>query len=78
MEAVDLAKYLKGDLFVIGGSAVYRAFAPHFDSWLVTEIPETVEKADVFMPTDYLESFQMKDTEELEGGLVVKRYERMS
>jgi hypothetical protein len=30
------------------------------------------------MPTDYLESFQMKDTEELEGGLVVKRYERMS
>jgi dihydrofolate reductase len=78
MEAVDLAKYLKGDLFVIGGSAVYRAFAPHIDSWLVTEIPETVEKADVFMPTDYLESFQMKDTEELEGGLVVKRYERMS
>ena len=78
MEAVDLAKYLKGDLFVIGGSAVYRAFAPHINSWLVTEIPETVEKADVFMPTDYLESFQMKDTEELEGGLVVKRYERMS
>ena len=78
MEAVDLARYLKGDLFVIGGSAVYRAFAPHIDSWLVTEIPETVEKADVFMPTDYLESFQIKDTEELEGGLVVKRYERMS
>ena len=78
MEAVDLARYLKGDLFVIGGSAVYRAFAPHIDSWLVTEIPETVENADVFMPTDYLESFQMKDTEELEGGLVVKRYERMS
>ena len=78
MEAVDLAGYLKGDLFVIGGSAVYRAFAPHIDSWLVTEIPETVERADVFMPTDYLELFQMKDTEELEGGLVVKRYERMS
>jgi dihydrofolate reductase len=78
MEAVDLARYLKGDLFVIGGSAVYRAFAPHIDSWLVTEIPETVERADVFMPNDYLESFQMKDTEELEGGLLVKRYERMS
>ena len=78
MEAVDLARYLKGDLFVIGGSAIYRAFAPHIDSWLVTEIPETVERADVFMPNDYLESFQMKDTEELEGGLLVKRYERMS
>jgi dihydrofolate reductase len=78
MEAVDLAKYLNGDLFVIGGSAIYQAFAPHIDSWLVTEIPETVERADVFMPAGYLESFQMKDTEELEDGLVVKRYERMS
>ena len=78
MEAVDLAKYLKGDLFVIGGSAVYRAFASHIDSWLVTEIPESIENADVFMPTDYLESFKITDTEELEGGLVVKRYERMS
>ena len=77
MEAVDLARYLKGDLFVIGGSAIYRAFAPHIDSWLVTEIPETVENADVFMPTDYLESFQITDTEELEDGLVVKRYGRM-
>jgi len=78
MEAVDFSKYLSGDLYVIGGSAVYRTFAPHIDSWLVTEIPETIENADVFMPADYLESFKIADTEELEGGLIVKRYERMS
>lgn len=75
-EAADLAKFLKGDLFVIGGAHIYEAFAPLIDSWLVTEIPETVENADVFMPADYLEPFQLADAKELDGGLVVKTYER--
>lgn len=77
-EAVDLARFLKGDLYVIGGAKIYSAFAPHINSWIVTEIPETVENADVFMPADYLEGFQLADAEELEGGLVVRRFERVS
>lgn len=75
-EAADLAKFLKGDLYVIGGAKIYEAFLPYIDSWVVTEIPETVENADVFMPANYLDSFQLADAEELEGGLVVRRYER--
>lgn len=75
-EAADLAKFLKGDLYVIGGAHIYEAFAPLIDSWLVTEIPETVENADVFMPANYLDSFNLTDAEELDGGLVVRRYER--
>lgn len=75
-EAADLAKFLKGDLYVIGGAHIYEAFAPLIDSWLVTEIPETVENADVFMPADYLEPFQLADAKELDGGLVIKTYER--
>ena len=78
MEAVDLAKYLQGDLYVIGGSAVYRAFAPHIDSWLVTEIPETVERADVFMPDDYLAGFTETEAQEIGEGLVVKTFRRES
>ena len=77
-EAADLAKFLKGDLYVIGGAHIYEAFAPFIDSWIVTEIPETIENADVFMPANYLELFQLADAEELDGGLVVRRYERMS
>ena len=77
-EAADLSKFLAGDLYVIGGAHIYEAFAPLIDSWIVTEIPETVENADVFMPADYLEGFQLSDAEELEDGLVVRRYERMS
>ena len=78
MEAVDLAKYLSGDLFVIGGSAIYKAFAPHIDEWLVTEIPETIEKADVFMPGDYLDSFSEAAAQEIDDGLFVKTFRRDS
>lgn len=76
-EAVDLSRYLSGHLYVIGGAKIYEVFIPFIDSWIVTEIPETIDGADVFMPTDYLESFQLADAEELDGGLVVRRYERM-
>jgi dihydrofolate reductase len=77
-EVADLAKFLKGDLYVIGGAHIYEALAPFIDSWIVTEIPETIENADVFMPANYLESFRLVEAEELEGGLVVRRYERVS
>ena len=76
MEAVDLSKYLSGDLFVIGGSAVYRAFAPHIDEWLVTEIPETVENADVFLPVDYLDGFTEAGSRDIGDGLLVKTFRR--
>ena len=52
---------LNGDLFVIGGAQVYRAFLPHIEKWLVTEVPLTVEGADTFMPEDYLEGFERVD-----------------
>jgi dihydrofolate reductase len=76
MEAVDLSKYLNGDLFVIGGSAIYRAFAPHIEEWIVTEIPETIENADVFMPDDFLAGFTEAGASEIDDGLVVKTFRR--
>lgn len=76
MEAVDLSKYLNGDLYVIGGSAIYKAFAPHIDEWIVTEIPETVENADVFMPNDYLAGFTEAESSEIDDGLAVKTFRR--
>ncbi len=75
-EAADLSKFLSGDLYVIGGAHIYEAFAPLIDSWIVTEIPETIENADVFMPANYLEAFQLTDAEELEGGLIVRNFQR--
>ena len=76
MEAVDLSKYLSGHLFVIGGSAIYKAFAPNIDEWVVTEIPETIENADVFMPNDYLAGFAEAESREIDDGLVVRTFRR--
>lgn len=75
-EAVDLAKYLKCDLYVIGGAKIYTAFSPHIDSWIVTDIPETVENADVFMPRDFLDGFELTSTQKIGDGLIVRTLHR--
>ncbi|MBK7707764.1 MAG: dihydrofolate reductase [Acidobacteria bacterium] len=64
------------DLFLIGGAQVYREFADVIDRWIVTEIPETVENADAFMPKDFLDGFALVDSEDLGDGLTVRVYER--
>ncbi|MDQ3798531.1 MAG: dihydrofolate reductase [Acidobacteriota bacterium] len=77
-EASALTKYLNCDVFIIGGAQTYKAFAGEIEKWLVTEIPETIENADAFMPPDFLADFQLKETKELDGDddLRVKIYAR--
>jgi dihydrofolate reductase len=75
-ETLALSKYLICDLFVIGGAETYKNFASAIEKWIVTEIPETVENADTFMPADFLDAFSLKNTKSLEGNLDVKIYAR--
>lgn len=75
-EALDLAKYLNCDLFVIGGSKTYAEFAERMDAWLVTRVPVTVENADVYMPDNFLQGFQSVDSNQLGDGLIVETYRR--
>jgi dihydrofolate reductase len=67
---------LTTDLFVIGGAQIYKAFLPHIEKWIITEVPLTVSGADAFMPDGYLEGFKVVDSKPLGKGLVVKFYER--
>jgi dihydrofolate reductase len=71
-EVLALANYLKGDLFIIGGAKTYQNFADVIEKWIVTEIPETVEDADAFMPEDFLDGFKRQKTIELDSDLRVK------
>jgi dihydrofolate reductase len=71
-EVVALSKYLNGDLYIIGGAETYKNFADAIEKWIVTEIPETVEDADAFMPEDFLDDFQLSEIKELENDLRVK------
>lgn len=71
-EILALAKYLNCDIFIIGGAETYKNFADAIEKWIVTEIPETVEDADAFMPENFLADFQLKETKQLENNLQVK------
>jgi dihydrofolate reductase len=75
---LNLAKDNDKDLFVIGGAKVYQAFLPHVDRWVVTEIPLTVADADTFMPANFLDGFELYEVRQLDEGLRVKFYERVS
>lgn len=76
LAVLSLKSYLAGDLFIIGGEQVYRAFLPDIEKWVVTEIPLAVEDADTFMPKDFLEEFEQYESQLLEDNLGVKFYRR--
>jgi dihydrofolate reductase len=71
-EVLALAKYLNCDLFIIGGARTYENFSDVIEKWIVTEIPLTIENADVFMAKDFLDDFEARETKELEDKLRVK------
>lgn len=71
-EVIDLARYLNRDMYVIGGAQTYADFADVIEKWIVTEVPLTVDDADTFMPTDFLDEFELDETHDLGFGLHVK------
>ncbi|MGH9957404.1 MAG: dihydrofolate reductase, partial [Pyrinomonadaceae bacterium] len=73
---LSLSKYLECDLFVMGGEQVYRAFLPHIEQWIVTEVPLEVEGADAFVPENYLEGFVRTGEKKLDQNLTVSVYSR--
>lgn len=76
-EVLALANYLNCDVFIIGGAKTYENFSDAIDKWIVTEIPETVEDADVFMPTDFLNGFAETSEIELTSDLIARQYGRI-
>lgn len=60
------------DVFIIGGASVYSAFADVTDRWIVTEIPETIEDADTFLPRSFLDDFEGEDVIDLDDELRVR------
>jgi len=73
---LSLSRYLKCDLFVIGGAKVYRSFLPHVEKWIVTKVPLSIEGADAFVPENYLDGFQLSQTKKIDDGLTVACYTR--
>ncbi|MCA1609209.1 MAG: dihydrofolate reductase, partial [Acidobacteria bacterium] len=80
MRGVDeiraLAKFLKGDVFVIGGAKTYESFTNEIDEWIVTRIPMRIEDADVFMPADFLDEFELREMRDIGDYLRVEIFRR--
>jgi dihydrofolate reductase len=75
-EVLQLSNDLDRNLFIIGGAKTFETFANVIEKWIVTEIPVTVEDADVFMPRDFLEEFELAETKQLGEDLCVKIFVR--
>ena len=71
-EVIALADLLLRNVFIIGGAKTYAEFTDVIQKWIVTEVPLTVDDADTFMPTDFLEEFEVEETRDLGTGLCVK------
>jgi dihydrofolate reductase len=75
-EVLDLAQYLTRDIYIIGGAEVFRSFADDIEKWFVTEVPDDVADADVFMPADFLNDFTEISSRDLDEGLRVRTMQR--
>ena len=75
-QVIKLSEYLKCDVFVIGGAKTYAEFADVIDKWIVTQIPVDVEGADTFMPADFTDGFESRESIELTDELTVETFHR--
>jgi dihydrofolate reductase len=75
-QVMERSERFEGDVFIIGGAGVFESFQDEIRRWIVTRIPETIEDADVFMPVQFLDDFELKDRKEIGEGLVVETFDR--
>jgi dihydrofolate reductase len=73
---LSLAPYLACDVYVIGGAQVFREFSDQIDEWIVTRVPVAAEGADTFMPADFLDGFEPRETRILGEDLQATFYAR--
>ena len=66
------------DMYVIGGSKTFAEFSEYIQRWTVTEIPLDVADADTFMPADFLHGFNVVGASDIDDGLRVSVYEKVS
>lgn len=77
-QVLERAERIAGDTFIIGGAGVYESFQDEIQRWLVTRVPEAIDDADVFMPVQFLDDFELTESKELSDGLVVETFDRRS
>jgi dihydrofolate reductase len=75
-KVLALSAYVKCDVFIIGGAKTYETFQGEINRWIVTRVPLTIEGADVFMPSDFLDGFALVGQKGIGDRLTVEVFER--
>jgi dihydrofolate reductase len=75
-QVLERTERFPGDVFIIGGAGVFESFQDEIQRWVVTRIPETTEDADVFMPVQFLDDFELTDRKDIGEGLIVETFDR--
>lgn len=75
-EVLELEQDSGDDVFIIGGSKTFETFADAIEKWYVTTVPLTVDDADTFMPSDFLDGFVEHDRIDLGDDLTVMVFQR--
>lgn len=75
-QALERAERFEGDVFIIGGAGVFESFQDEIDRWIVTRVPETIDDADVYMPVQFLDDYELTNSKAIEDGLVVETFDR--
>lgn len=75
-QVLERAERADGEVFIMGGAGVYETFQDEIGRWIVTRIPEVIEDADVYMPLQFLDDFELIDRKEIGEGLVVETFDR--
>lgn len=75
-QVLERTERFPGDVFIIGGAGVFESFQDEIQRWVVTRIPETIEDADVFMPVQFLDDFELTDRKDIGEGLIVETFDR--
>jgi dihydrofolate reductase len=75
-QVVERAERFDGDVFVIGGAGVFESFQDDIQRWIVTHIPQTIEDADVYMPVQFLDDFELVEGKDIGDGLTVETFDR--
>jgi dihydrofolate reductase len=75
-QVLERSERFDGDVFVMGGAGVFETFQDEIQRWVVTRIPESIEDADVFMPVQFLDDFEITNTKDIGEGLTVETFDR--
>ena len=74
-QALERAERFEGNVFIIGGAGVFESFQDEIDRWIVTRVPETIDDADVYMPVQFLDDYELTNRKEIDDGLLVETFD---